>query len=184
MRETMSVKEAADHLLEVSGLMDVLSKYGKPVPVGSYRMNLMAWEDLDISMAGPMPDAEQYRRITQEVEAALRPCFNQAEWLPGNNRCSLGIETFRTGRRWSVDICWRSEADIAETLRRNDEMARLARECPEIGCAILEIKRGLIARGQYGFDKAPIHFHSPEIYAAVVEKGARSLKDFLALCLD
>ena len=91
MRETMSVKEAADHLLEVSGLMDVLSKYGKPVPVGSYRMNLMAWEDLDISMAGPMPDAEQYRRITQEVEAALRPCFNQAEWLPGNNRCSLGI---------------------------------------------------------------------------------------------
>ena len=73
MRETMSVKEAADHLLEVSGLMDVLSKYGKPVPVGSYRMNLMAWEDLDISMAGPMPDAEQYRRITQEVEAALRP---------------------------------------------------------------------------------------------------------------
>ena len=72
----------------------------------------------------------------------------------------------------------------AETLRRNDEMARLARECPEIGRAILEIKQGLIARGQYGFDKAPIHFHSPEIYAAVVEKGARSLKDFLALCLD
>ena len=114
----MSVKEAADHLLEVSGLMDVLSKYGKPVPVGSYRMDLMAWQNLDISMAGPVPDAEQYRRITQEVEAALRPCFNEAEWLPGNNRCSLGIETFRTGRRWGVDICWRSEADIAETLRQ------------------------------------------------------------------
>ena len=86
--------------------------------------------------------------------------------------------------RCAPPICWRSEADIAETLRRNDEMARLARECPEIGRAILEIKQGLIARGQYGFDKAPIHFHSPEIYAAVVEKGARSLKDFLALCLD
>ena len=138
----MSVKEAADHLLEVSGLMDVLSKYGKPVPVGSYRMNLMAWEDLDISMAGPMPDAEQYRRITQEVEAALRPCFNQAEWLPGNNRCSLGIETFRTGRRWSVDICCRSEADIAETLRRNDEMARLARNARRSAAPFWKSSRG------------------------------------------
>ena len=147
-------------------------------------MNLMAWEDLDISMAGPMPDAEEYQRIAHEVEAALHPCFNDGEWLPADNRCSLGIETFRTGRRWSVDIRWRSEAEIAETLRRNDEMARLAREHPEIGRAILEIKQGLIARGQYGFDKAPIHFHSPEIYAAVVEKGARGLNDFLALCLD
>ena len=96
--------------------------------------------------------------------------------------------TIESEQHLAADGVWTSAGAARRTLPKpcaaTTKWPDLPGNARRSASAILEIKQGLIARGQYGFDKAPIHFHSPEIYAAVVEKGARSLKDFLALCLD
>ena len=43
-------KRAANHFLYECGLLDELNKYGTPHIIGSYRMDLMAWNDLDIDI--------------------------------------------------------------------------------------------------------------------------------------
>ena len=46
----MTIKEQAKCILYDCGLLDELSKYGTPHIVGSYRMDMMAWNDLDIDI--------------------------------------------------------------------------------------------------------------------------------------
>ena len=46
----MSRKEQADFILYKCGLLDELKKYGCPHIIGSYRMDMMAWNDLDIDV--------------------------------------------------------------------------------------------------------------------------------------
>ena len=43
-------KETADFLLNDCGLFEELTKYGKVHPIGSYRMDMMAWNDLDLDV--------------------------------------------------------------------------------------------------------------------------------------
>lgn len=42
--------EQANHILYDLGLLNELNKYGKAHIIGSVRMNLMAWNDLDIDV--------------------------------------------------------------------------------------------------------------------------------------
>ena len=43
-------KTAADRLLYELGLFDKLAEIGKPYIIGSYRMDMMVWNDLDIDI--------------------------------------------------------------------------------------------------------------------------------------
>lgn len=47
----MHRKEQADKLLYDFGLLGELEKYGSAHPIGSYRMDAMAWNDLDIDVS-------------------------------------------------------------------------------------------------------------------------------------
>lgn len=44
------MKKQADKILYNCGLLDKLNEFGKPHIIGSYRMDLMAWNDLDIDI--------------------------------------------------------------------------------------------------------------------------------------
>lgn len=46
----MTIKEKADKLLHETGLCQELKKYGEPHPIGSYRMDMMVYNDLDIDI--------------------------------------------------------------------------------------------------------------------------------------
>lgn len=46
----MTIKEQAGHILYDCGLLEELSRYGTPHMIGSYRMDMMAWNDLDIDI--------------------------------------------------------------------------------------------------------------------------------------
>ena len=45
-----SRKEKADYFLYECGLLSELKEYGAPHMIGSYRMDMMAWNDLDIDI--------------------------------------------------------------------------------------------------------------------------------------
>ena len=46
----MTRKEQADCILYKYNLLNELKKYGTPHIIGSYRMDMMAWNDLDIDI--------------------------------------------------------------------------------------------------------------------------------------
>ena len=46
----MTIKERADAILCERGLMAQLEKYGRPHLIGSCRMDMMAWNDIDVDI--------------------------------------------------------------------------------------------------------------------------------------
>ena len=46
----MTIKEKAEKLLCETGLLSELQTYGEPHPIGSYRMDMMVYNDLDIDI--------------------------------------------------------------------------------------------------------------------------------------
>ena len=47
---TMTIYEKADNLMYNHGLLGLLQKYGDVSIVGSYRMGIMTWNDIDFYM--------------------------------------------------------------------------------------------------------------------------------------
>lgn len=174
----MTIRERADALLRQTALMHAVAPCRAEI-VGSYAMDLMSWNDLDLYVVSDGMTAETWTALTARVIAALQPSRIDGFQDAAQGRYFLGIETEISGERWNVDIWGRTTAEIADAQAKNRAMqARFAADA-EARAAMLSIKRELIARKMYGFDKGAKHFHSPEIYDAVLEKGVRRAEDLL-----
>jgi len=57
-------KKQADILLYKMGLYNYLKGYGEPSVVGSYRMDMMAWNDLDIYVANTQMSIDKLYELT------------------------------------------------------------------------------------------------------------------------
>lgn len=171
--ERVTIRESADALLRKTGLMDVLNGYGEAAIVGSYAMDAMAWNDLDVYIALDGDFHEMAGAAMRAVQPVRFDGFCDA------GRQFLGMETVITGERWNIDVWIRTVAEMEDALAKNRAMKRRFDAQPEARQAMLDIKRALIARGMYGFDKGKRHYHSPEIYDAVLEKGVRTVDELL-----
>lgn len=175
------IQKQADRLLYDHSLLNLLNKYGTPHIIGSYRMNLMAWNDLDIdidiSQAGM--SLHKLYTLTAELLSAFQPVWYEAKEttdIHGNPACFLGFETRILGELWNVDL-WFFERGIIETaLRFCDHIAEEVAANPEKGTAILAIKKYLMAHGLYAFDK----YTSMDVYRAVIEDNISTPEDFLS----
>lgn len=174
----MTIREKADCLLAQTGLMDVLCPH-KAVIVGSYAMDLMTWNDLDIYVdIGEMSVEKWFETVSGAVKA-VQPTridgFQDAE----KGKFFLGMETMITGERWNIDIWGKTSGEIANALAENRAMKARFEADVQAREAMMRIKNALIGRKMYGFDKGREHFHSPEIYEAVLERGIRTPEAFL-----
>lgn len=175
----MSIRSEADRLLEQTGLLDVLRRFGAATVVGSYSMDLMAWNDLDVYVNADGWTAERYCDVLGAVAKAVQPVRVDGFQNTVQGRYFIGMETMITGERWNIDIWGRSAAEITDAQSSNAEMKRQFDGDPELRSALVRIKQGLIGRGMYGFDKGVKHYHSPEIYRAVLDEGVRTTEEFL-----
>ena len=174
----MTIREKADALLQRTELMDVLAPYGAVI-VGSYAMDLMTWNDLDIYVDSARLDAEAWQDLTCAAVHALQPTRLDGFTDAPKGVFFFGAETEADGERWNIDIWAKTAAEIADARAKNAAMqARFAAD-PAAKAAMIAIKQALIARKMYGFDKGKVHFHSPEIYAAVLDRGIRCVEDLL-----
>ena len=173
----MTIREQADVLLRQTGLLDTLRRFGEPVIVGSYAMDAMAWNDLDvyIDLAG------DYHEMAAAVIAVLKPYRYDGFCDRQTGAQFAGMETVITGERWNIDIWVRSRSEIDAAVERNRAMKAQFDARPEVREAVLRIKQELIGMGMYGFDKGKRHYHSPEIYEAVLEKGVRTVGELLEM---
>lgn len=168
------MKKRSDKLLYELGLWDVLSSHGKPHIVGSYLTDLMSWNDLDIYMEED--SVENYFSAVADLVKRFCPDKFDGFTRWGKN---LGFETYVDGERFNVDIWWKPESDIAAAINFAKDVNETIKLHPEYRESIINIKKELIAKKLYGFDKGPIHYHSDEIYRAVFEEGISSPEEFL-----
>lgn len=173
----MSIKNQADHLIRQTRLLEVLNRHGTPAITGSYFMNIMAWNDLDLYL-NPGTGFDPYSMIA-DLNAALRPF--RFDGFVNDRSIFYGCETTISGERWNIDVWIRTEAEIAESLASCAGLLRRMESQPGTREAIVAIKTALIQKGLYGFDKHPVHhYHSRDIYDAVLNEGILSPEEFLS----
>lgn len=172
-----SRKAAADWILHHCGLWDALADCGRVHPVGSYRMNMMAWNDLDLDVENEAMSREKLYGLTAFILEKFRPTWYEAKEEIGEDGRKVwfhGFETMITGELWNVDIWFFDREKIAEAARYCDDVA--ARAVPQKRQQILEIKEELIRRGLYSFDQ----YRSVDVYKAVLDEGMETVEEFLA----
>lgn len=175
----VTIHEEADRLLYEYGLLDILKRYGRVFVVGSYQMQVMTWNDLDIYMDRDDLNDRNYYNLVTDIIQEMTPIRFDGHLSIDRNSAFLGVETRISEKRWNLDIWWKEKSEIEEALARARNMAACMEERPEIKRAVMEIKRDLIARKLYGFDKGKKHYHSQEIYEAVFDDGILTAEQFL-----
>ena len=162
-----SIQEKATEFIAQNQLIDILQKYGKTTVVGSYRMQVMAWNDLDFYIDLADFSSDKYYSLATELITKLNPTRFDGIHNIDQNSFFLGFELIFAGERWNIDIWWKTKTEIAASTSYADELVSQMEQCPYLKEAILEIKHELINRKLYGFDKGKKHYHSNEIYDAV-----------------
>lgn len=66
-RRGMTVYERADDLMYNHGLLKLLQKYGDIYIVGSYRMEIMTWNDIDFYLDQSGLDAQNYYGLSSDI---------------------------------------------------------------------------------------------------------------------
>lgn len=177
----MSIKDKADEFINKSGIIEILQKYGKVYIVGSYTMDVMTWNDLDIYLDRCDFRHHKYCEILAELVRVLSPIRFNGILKADQNLMFIGLETELSGERWNLDIWWKDKSEIDSAIAYSRELMCKMENNPEYKKALLRIKQELIKCNLYGFDKGKIHYHSNEIYSAVFDKGVRSTEQFLKL---
>lgn len=171
-------KQQADRILYEFGLMKKLEEFGVPHIIGSYRMDMMAWNDLDIDIENDRVSVESLYELSQYIIKTFRPVWYEAkETLDENGKTVWfhGFETTITGELWNVDLWFLDKETIEAAERYCDNIKKLASE--EQKEAMIAIKKELISRNLYSFEK----YKSTDVYEAVLEKNVKDAKEFLSL---
>ncbi|MDD4797198.1 MAG: hypothetical protein PHO66_05475, partial [Eubacteriales bacterium] len=145
---------------------------------GSYAMDVMAWNDLDIDVTNEHMDMEKLYGLTAAILQKFKPLWYEAKRQiqdGGKTVWFHGFETEVTGALWNVDIWFFDD----ETIRGVDAY------CRKTGAEILAknkradviaLKRALLDKGLYGFGQ----FTSMDVYDAVFKQGIGTADAFLA----
>lgn len=173
---SQEIRKNADRILYEHGLLDLLKPLGTPHVVGSYRMDMMAWNDLDIDIENDRMDMDKLYRLTGSVLRAFRPSWYEAKQertADGKNVWFHGFEAVVNGELWNVDLWFFDRETIESAERYCDNIVRTASAVQKE--QIFLIKQELMRRGLYSFDK----FHSMDVYRAVLDMNVRDIDEFL-----
>lgn len=178
MLKSLEIRAKADKILRDTGLLAELAKYGDVHPIGSYRMDIMAWNDIDIDVRNDMMSLEKLYALTRYVLDVFHPVWYEAKEEvtdEGKTVWFHGWEAVIDGELWNFDIWFFDEETITKAEAFCDGIsAKLAAE-PEKKAVIAQIKRELIGRGMYSFEQ----FCSMDVYRAVLELGMTSADEMI-----
>lgn len=176
--EAGRIKEQADRLLHEYGLLEELKKYGTPHVIGSYRMDMMAWNDLDIDVSNEAMSMERLYELTSALLRIFRPVWYEAKQETTEEGKAVwfhGFETMLLGKLWNVDIWFFDEETIHKAEAYCDEVSAKVRGNSEMRQSILDMKKRLIREGLYTDGK----YTSMDVYKAVLEEHVLTYEAFL-----
>lgn len=178
MLKSGEIREQAEKILDETGLLAELSKYGKVHPIGSYRMDIMAWNDIDIDVRNDTMSLEKLYELTRYVLDVFHPVWYEAKEEvtdEGKTVWFHGWEAVIDGELWNFDIWFFDMETIAEAEEFCDGISAKLTAEPEKKAVIAQIKRELIERGMYSFGQ----YHSMDVYRAVLELGITSADEMI-----
>ncbi len=182
LREFMEHKvnrlEQANRILYDLGLLNELNKYGTPHIIGSYKMNLMAWNDLDIDVENDSMSLEKLHQLTNYILNNFNPTWYEAkeEINEADNKVWFhGFEFYLDKELWNVDIWFLDKSTIEKAENYCDYITEKIKDNDKLKTAIIDIKQALIKRDLYSFDK----YTSMDVYDAVLNNGIKSTDDFI-----
>lgn len=167
-----------NHILYDCGLLEELNKYGTPHIIGSYKMNLMAWNDLDIDVENDSMSLDKLHELTIYILNHFDPTWYEAKEEineQGNKVWFHGFEFYLGGELWNVDIWFLGKDTIKKAEKYCDDISKKIKNNESLKTAIIEIKRELIKRNLYSYDK----FTSLDVYDAVLNKNILNINDFI-----
>jgi len=171
-------KAQAERILYELGLYDCLAEIGKPHVIGSCRMDMMAWNDLDIDIENTKMSKEKLYDLTAYILKTFSPMWYEAKEEVNSEGKTVwfhGFEAVINGQLWNFDLWFFDHETIQKAEAYCDRIAQQARQNPSSREAIIHIKEELIARELYGFDK----YASMDVYRAVLEQGIKTTDELL-----
>ena len=171
-------KKKADRILYEFGLLDKLNEIGIPHIIGSYRMNMMAWNDLDIDIENDGMSLDKLYQLSAYIIKSFHPVWYEAKeeiTQEGKRVWFHGFETTITGELWNVDLWFFDKETIDNAEEYCDTI--LSKTTLVQRDIIVNIKKELIEQGLYSFEQ----YKSMDVYKAVVENNVRNVDEFLSL---
>ncbi|NBJ92933.1 hypothetical protein [Parablautia muri] len=174
----MTIEDQANCILYDCGLLEELSKYGTPHIIGSYRMDMMAWNDLDIDIENENMSLDKLYRLSQFVIDKFHPIWYEAkEEINSENKTVWfqGFEAFIENELWNVDLWFFDKDTIKSAEEYCDKIVTQVKESPESKEQIIRLKKELIVRKLYAFDQ----YTSIDVYNAVLNQHIVDIENFL-----
>lgn len=171
-------KSQADSILYEFGLLKKLEEIGVPHIIGSYRMDMMAWNDLDIDIENYEMTMDKLYELSSFILNTFHPTWYEAKEEineEGKRVWFHGFETVITGELWNIDLWFFDRETIADAERYCDDIAQRTSQIQKD--RIVKIKEELIARDLYSFEK----YKSLDVYKAVLENDVADVEEFLQL---
>lgn len=169
-------KMVADRILYEFGLLEQLEKIGVPHIIGSYRMDMMAWNDLDIDIENDNMSMEKLYELSAYIIKTFHPLWYEAKEEiseEGKKVWFHGFETMITGELWNVDLWFFDKETIVNAEIYCDGIVNKTDEAQKK--VIVSIKEELIKRGLYSFEQ----YKSIDVYKAVIEENVKNVDEFL-----
>lgn len=171
-------KIQADRILYEFGLFKKIEEIGNAHIIGSYRMNMMAWNDLDIDIENDAMSLDKLYELSAFITNTFHPLWYEAKEevdTTGKRVWFHGFETTRTGELWNIDLWFFDKATISNAESYCDNIVQNTNQAQKT--IIMDIKRELLKRGVYSFDQ----YKSIDVYKAVMEDGVKDIDEFLTL---
>ena len=172
------IKINADRILYEFGLLKKIEEIGKAHLIGSYRMDMMAWNDLDIDIENDTMSLEKLYELSAFILNTFHPVWYEAKEVindEGNKVWFHGFETLITGELWNIDLWFFDKETISKAELYCDSISGNASQTQKD--IIVKIKTELIKRDLYSFEK----YKSVDVYKAVLENNVKSVEELLKL---
>lgn len=168
----------ADRILSEFGLLKKIEEIGNAHIIGSYRMDMMAWNDLDIDIENDTMSLDKLYELSTFIINTFRPLWYEAKEEVDTNGKKVwfhGFETTVTGELWNIDLWFFDKETISNAESYCDNIVRNTNQTQKE--IIVNIKSELITRGLYSFER----YKSIDVYKAVMENGVKNIDEFLSL---
>lgn len=174
----MNKQEKAYNILERYQLINKLEKIGKTFVIGSLKMGLMVSNDIDIDVDNASMSIEQLYEFTRYVLKEFYPTWYEAKEEindAGERVWFHGFEAIIDGELWNFDIWFLNRETVKKAERYCEQIIEQVSANKEAKERIILLKKQLIERDLYSFDK----FTSMDVYKAVLENDVSDIESFL-----
>jgi hypothetical protein len=171
-------KNFADKLLYEYGLWEKLNNLGRAHIIGSYSMDMIVANDLDIDVLNTEMSNEKLYELTKFIINTFKPVWYEAKQEVNDEGKTVwfhGFETNIVGELWNVDIWFFDQETIDKAVAYCDNICEKIKDDLAKKETIIIIKNSLLEKGLYNFE----NYTSTDVYDAVLNKNISSVDEFL-----